>query len=190
MSAVRGMEEDPDTGIVGNETTVMLRNLPNNYTSAMLLKVLDGHGFRGLYDFAYLPMDFQNDVNLGYALVNLLSYADAHRLVFSLKGFSMWSTISDKVCETSFSRPIQGLSPLIERYRNSPVMHPCVPDDYKPRIFRDGIRAPFPAPTKPTKAPKHRPARKCLPSDGKISEAARMYDSESGCMANHVSVCA
>merc|ERR1719163_748335 len=40
----------------GPYLTVMLRNLPNNYTRAMLLKLIDSEGFGGKYDFVYLVM--------------------------------------------------------------------------------------------------------------------------------------
>lgn len=53
-------------------TTVMLRNLPNNYTREMFLEMLDSEGFRGSYDFVYLPCDFHRKANLGYAFVNMV----------------------------------------------------------------------------------------------------------------------
>merc|ERR1740123_2226645 len=43
----------------GERTTVMLRNLPNDYTRDMLLALLDKEGFQGKYNFVYLPMDFK-----------------------------------------------------------------------------------------------------------------------------------
>ena len=43
------------------KTTVMLRNLPNNYSREMFLEMLDNQGLKGLYDFAYLPCDFYRD---------------------------------------------------------------------------------------------------------------------------------
>ena len=42
-----------------DRTTVMLRNVPNNYTREMFLTLLDDHGFAGRYDFVYLPCDFK-----------------------------------------------------------------------------------------------------------------------------------
>merc|ERR1719321_875490 len=54
-------------------TTVMLRNIPNNYTRAKLLELLDKEGFLACYDFIYLPMDFKRNANLGYAFLNLVS---------------------------------------------------------------------------------------------------------------------
>eukprot|EP00928_Gymnodinium_smaydae_P000748 TRINITY_DN1028_c0_g1_i17.p1 TRINITY_DN1028_c0_g1~~TRINITY_DN1028_c0_g1_i17.p1 ORF type:complete len:321 (+),score=60.47 TRINITY_DN1028_c0_g1_i17:81-1043(+) len=58
-------------------TTVMLRNLPNNYSRMMLTDMIDNEGFAGKYDFVYLPMDFSTQACLGYAFVNLMDPADA-----------------------------------------------------------------------------------------------------------------
>jgi hypothetical protein len=137
-------------------TTVMLRNVPNGYTRQMLLELVDGLGFYGRYDFVYLPMDFRNGINLGYAFVNTLTHDDANRLTDKLQGFSAWTADSSKVCEVSWAHPNQGLTEHVERYRNSPVMHATMPDEYKPMVFRGGARVPFPPPTKAIKAPKFR----------------------------------
>jgi RNA recognition motif-containing protein len=145
-------------------TTVMLRNIPNRYTQSMLLEVLIEQGFRGLYDFVYLPMDFRNGVNLGYAFVNLITNEDALNFMLVFQGFSKWFVDSVKVCEVSWAHPHQGRHQHVERYRNSPVMHPSMPDDYKPMVFKKGMRVPFPPPTKVIRAPKLRPIRDRAPS--------------------------
>ena len=134
-------------------TTVMLRNLPNNYTREMFLKMLDDHGLMGKYDFAYLPCDFYRDANLGYAFVNLVDGKAVDELWKIFHGFSDWALPTAKVCEVSWSGPHQGFKAHIERYRNSPVMHKSVPDEYKPVMFKNGVRKPFPRPTKKVKAP-------------------------------------
>jgi len=140
-------------------TTVMLRNIPNRYTSGSLLALLDEHNFQILYDFVYLPMDFQNGVNLGYSFVNLVTNQDALRFKEVFQGFQGWRFDSAKVSEVSWAHPHQGLSEHVERYRNSPVMHPSMPDEYKPMIFQHGARVTFPPPTKVIKAPKLRIGR-------------------------------
>mmetsp|Transcript_42077 Transcript_42077/g.105863 ORF Transcript_42077/g.105863 Transcript_42077/m.105863 type:complete len:303 (+) Transcript_42077:3-911(+) len=140
-----------------NGTTVMLRNIPNRYTQSMLVSLLDEHGFTAGYDFVYLPMDFRNGVNLGYAFVNLLKHEDALRLMTTFQGFSKWFFDSAKVCEVSWAHPHQGLEEHVERYRNSPVMHPSMPQEYKPMMFQNGVRVAFPPPTKAIRAPKLRP---------------------------------
>merc|ERR550514_646219 len=139
-------------------TTVMLRNLPNGYTSEMLKELLDRLGFAAEYDFLYLPIDFRNYVNIGYAFVNMRDPAAARRLRERIDGFSGWTIESPKVCEVSWSHPQQGLAKHIERYRNSPVMHESMPMEYKPRLFRDGREVPSPPPTKPIKPVKLRKA--------------------------------
>jgi len=137
-------------------TTVMLRNLPNRYTRKMFLRMLDLHGFSCEYDFVYLPIDFKHSVNLGYAFVNMASHESAVRLKSTLNGFSAWAFDSQKVCEAVWASPHQGLAPNIERYRDSPVMHASVADEFKPLLFKDGVRVAFPPPTKNIRAPKAR----------------------------------
>mmetsp|Transcript_67360 Transcript_67360/g.146804 ORF Transcript_67360/g.146804 Transcript_67360/m.146804 type:complete len:537 (-) Transcript_67360:362-1972(-) len=140
----------------GQSTTVMLRNLPNNYTRAMLLELFDCLGFIGLYDFVYVPIDFRSKASLGYAFVNLTSAEVAQRFWNCMSGFSSWVLPSRKVCGVSWSGPHQGYTAHVERYRNSPVMHQAVPDEYKPCVFVNGERVPFPAPTKKLRAPRVR----------------------------------
>lgn len=151
-----------------NGTTIMLRNLPNRYSQQLLLELLDQQGFPCKYDFVYLPMDFRNGVNLGYAFVNLHTHQDALRAIEIFQGFGNWDFDSAKVCEVSWAHPHQGLAEHVERYRNSPVMHPSTPEEYKPMIFQNGIRIEFPVPTKAIRAPK----LKLVPPGGGAAAAA------------------
>lgn len=156
---------------VGPLTTVMLRNLPNNYSRAMLLKLIDAEGFCGQYDFIYLPMDFKSHASLGYAFVNLATSEEARRFFETFEGFHRWVVPSQKVCSVNWSHPYQGFDAHIERYRNSPVMHEDVPDDYKPMVFHNGERIVFPPPTKKLKVPRMRPGQeKGLQSEGALAE--------------------
>lgn len=134
-------------------TTVMLCNVPNDYTRSMLLDLLDRHGFARRYDFAYLPVDFTRSAGLGYAFVNMTSAADAQAVRRSLEGFRKWSVPSSKICSVRWSDPCQGLEANLDRYKNSPVMHASVPDEFKPLLFREGVRVPFPEPTIKIKKP-------------------------------------
>jgi len=141
---------------VEERTTVMLRNLPNNYTRDMLLAMLDAEGFAGKYDFIYLPIDFKTQACLGYAFVNLVTPDLVESFWAAFDGFSKWVLPSKKVCAVTWSGPHQGRGAHVERYRNSPVMHPMVPEVCKPLVFKDGQRAPFPPPTKAPSAPRTR----------------------------------
>lgn len=137
-------------------STVMLRNLPNNYSRAMVLAMIDDEGFFGLYDFLYLPIDFKSSACLGYCFVNLTDAGTAAELWRVFDGFSRWILPSKKVCSVCWSGPHQGLAEHVERYRNSPVMHPSVPDEYKPVVLAGGARVAFPPPTKAPRAPRMR----------------------------------
>jgi len=144
---------EPQCATRDGSTTVMLKNIPNNYTRDMFLRMLDEHGFVGLYDFVYLPCDFVRDANLGYAFVNVVHHGTVTALWTTFDGFSDWELPTAKVCKVSWSGPHQGLEAHVARYRNSPVMHKSIRDEYKPMIFQQGVRQPFPPPTKRIKAP-------------------------------------
>jgi hypothetical protein len=150
--SVGAAEADPEEW----RTTVMIRNMPNNYTRDMLLELVDSRGFAGSYDFAYLPIDFQSQAGLGYAFLNFVSVADALRCFTDFEGFSNWKVPSEKVCTVTWSSPTQGLEAHIDRYRNSPVMHHSLTEDWKPILLQQGRRVPFPPPTKAIKIPKVR----------------------------------
>lgn len=140
-------------------TTVMLRNLPINLTRAMLTELLDNLGYYGQYDLVYIPVDFSTGLGLGYAFINVLAPCIVPSLWQTMDGFSQWPVESESPCCVSWSDPHQGLPAHIERYRNSPVMHHDVADEWKPSLFMHGVRVEFPAPTKIIKAPKVRPKK-------------------------------
>merc|ERR1719277_1985623 len=102
-------------------------------------------------------MDSRRKVGLGYAFVNLLRPADARRTFDVLAGFSEWKVPgSSKVLEVAWGNPLQGFDAHVERYRNSPIMHPDVPEAFKPVVFNKGVRIESPAPTQPLKPPRSR----------------------------------
>jgi hypothetical protein len=157
-----GMAEDgQDAGEV-HMTTVMMRNIPNDYTGAMLTELLDKEGFRGCYNLVYLPMDYCRKAAFGYAFIDLVSTEEAQRFHGHFEGFTSWDIpCSQKVCSVGWSDALQGVQAHVDRYRNSPVMHEAVPDEFKPMMFVNGVRVPFPAPSKNVRAPrlrKHEPA--------------------------------
>ena len=134
--------------------TIMLRNLPNDYPRDMLIELLDNEGFAGRYNFVYLPMDFHKMAGLGYAFVNMETPEDAQAAWKHFTGFQQWTLHSPKVCQVAWSTPLQGLKANVERYRNSPVMHEEVAEEFKPVLLNKGQRIPFPGPTKQIKKPR------------------------------------
>eukprot|EP00980_Cylindrotheca_fusiformis_P010705 scaffold2400_cov187-Cylindrotheca_fusiformis.AAC.10 len=133
-----------------SRTSLMVRNIPNKYTQQMLLSEFaeNGHG-PGVIDFFYLPIDFKNKCNRGYAFINFVDYRDIlpfHRRYFG----KHWRTFnSDKICEITYAR-IQGKSAMLKRFENSALMEKD--EEYKPLVFVSngpdkGTRLPFPDPT-------------------------------------------
>jgi hypothetical protein len=155
----KGKMSQPEVPVVHCEeyTTIMLRHLPADFTRGMLLELLDSRGFANSYDFVYLLFDFGKWHTFGYAFVNLTSHQEALRTWQCFSGFTDWplaKTGSPKACEVCWGNPIQGLAAHVERYRNSPVMHKDVPEEFRPLLFADGVRIEFPAPTKRIRLPR------------------------------------
>mmetsp|Transcript_49674 Transcript_49674/g.91709 ORF Transcript_49674/g.91709 Transcript_49674/m.91709 type:complete len:276 (+) Transcript_49674:2-829(+) len=142
--------------VSGPRTTVMLRNIPEGYTRKMLMDLLDTEGFAGKYDFLYLPFDFSTFTCLNHAFVNFVTPTDAEQVRAKLSGRKRWAATSENLCSVDWNDRQQGLAPLVERYRNSPVMHESVPEECKPVLLTGGRMLPFPAPTQHIKAPKIR----------------------------------
>lgn len=125
----------------------MIRNVPKHTSRATFQRLLDSEGFAGQYDFLYLPHSFDDWSILGHAFVNFQAHCNAERALTHFTGRVM--SQGDKPCEVCWSKALQGLAACVGRYRNSPVMHPCVADEYKPILLRQGVRCSLPGPTKP-----------------------------------------
>jgi len=84
-------------------TTLMIKNIPNKYTQKMLLTTID-ENFHGTYDFFYLPIDFKNKCNVGYAFINMVRPEYIIPLIqkFDRKKWEKFN--SEKVCNISYAR--------------------------------------------------------------------------------------
>mmetsp|Transcript_3560 Transcript_3560/g.5742 ORF Transcript_3560/g.5742 Transcript_3560/m.5742 type:complete len:317 (-) Transcript_3560:343-1293(-) len=159
-SAVGEQDEKQEVHYSG-KTTVMMRNLPNDYTRDMVVELLDNACYKGRFSFIYVPIDFQRKAGLGYAFINFVDSESAMKFQKEYTGFRGWSVTSDKMCEVVWS-DMQGLQTHIDIYRNNPVMHESVPEEYKPRLYEGSEIKPFPPPTKSIRAPRHWNRRKHL----------------------------
>ncbi|KAG6686074.1 hypothetical protein I3842_11G000900 [Carya illinoinensis] len=126
-------------------TTLMIKNIPNKYTSKMLLVAIDEH-CRGTYDFIYLPIDFKNKCNVGYAFINMTNPRQIISFHQAFNGKKWEKFNSEKVASLAYAR-IQGKAALIAHFQNSSLMN----EDKRcrPILFRtDGPNAgdlePFP----------------------------------------------
>lgn len=143
-------------GAVRPRTTLVIRGLPGGLKRSQFISLLDSEGFAGKYSFAYLPIAFDTMTSLKYAFVDMISPEEAERFWKHFEGFSRWPVPSgpECVCQLEWNDKQQGVADLIERYRNSPVMHETVPEECRPLLMVEGHIAPFPAPTTSVKAPK------------------------------------
>ncbi|MED6210260.1 hypothetical protein PIB30_062563 [Stylosanthes scabra] len=102
-------------------TTLMIKNIPNKYTSKMLLAAID-ENHRGTYDFLYLPIDFKNKCNVGYAFINMLSPSLIIPFYETFNGKKWEKFNSEKVASLAYAR-IQGKTALVSHFQNSSLMN-------------------------------------------------------------------
>lgn len=104
-----------------SRTTLMIKNIPNKYTSKMLLATID-ECHKGTYDFIYLPIDFKNKCNVGYAFINMND--PKHIIPFhqALNGKKWEKFNSEKVASLAYAR-IQGKAALVAHFQNSSLMN-------------------------------------------------------------------
>lgn len=160
-------------------TTVMLRNIPNKYTREMLYAQLQAAGYTTEVDFLYLPIDFRNRCNVGYAFLSFRTEASCSRFAaeyhlqdssVKLPGFR-----SKKVCEVSEAR-CQGRHENVRRLQSSPVMQQLTErPEWLPLLFsEDGEVEEFPLP-QTVAAPPPPPVQKQVPrpTTGRLSRRPR-----------------
>ncbi|OIV97049.1 hypothetical protein TanjilG_11566 [Lupinus angustifolius] len=106
-----------------SRTTLMIKNIPNKYTSKMLLAAIDEQ-CRGTYDFLYLPIDFKasNKCNVGYAFINMIDPGQIIPFHQAFHGKKWEKFNSEKVAVLAYAR-IQGKSALIAHFQNSSLMN-------------------------------------------------------------------
>jgi len=127
----------------------MIRNIPNKYSQKMLLAAVDER-HRGTYDFFYLPIDFKNKCNVGYAFINFINYRSIVQFYEEFNNKKWEKFNSEKVCEITYAR-IQGKAALIGHFQNSSLMsyedkkcrpiilHSDGPNPGEPKNFPPGV---------------------------------------------------
>lgn len=141
-----------------SQTSLMVRNLSPDLTQPEFVQHLINGGYRGLFDFVYMPMNLRACGSFGYTFVNFKSHSIAAQVMARLQSSQKGDVLSSLEWSAVWST-CQGLDANIDRYRNSPLMHDLVPKDAKPSVYdSNGILATFPAPTKTISRPRiHRP---------------------------------
>ncbi|XP_065852375.1 protein MEI2-like 4 [Euphorbia lathyris] len=156
-------ELDLDRILQGDDkrTTLMIKNIPNKYTSKMLLAAIDEH-HRGTYDFIYLPIDFKNKCNVGYAFINMIEPCQIVPFYKAFNGKKWEKFNSEKIASIAYAR-IQGKPALVSHFQNSSLMNEdkrCRPILFNTDGPNAGDQVPFPTginvrtrPAKTTKTP-------------------------------------
>ncbi|CAA2975109.1 MEI2-like 4 isoform X1 [Olea europaea subsp. europaea] len=140
-------ELDIDRIVCGEDkrTTLMIKNIPNKYTSKMLLAAIDER-HRGTYDFIYLPIDFKNKCNVGYAFINMTDPTLIIPFYQTFNGKKWEKFNSEKVASLAYAR-IQGKAALIAHFQNSSLMNEdkrCRPILFHTDGPNAGDQVPFP----------------------------------------------
>ena len=108
-----------------------------------MLEEINEH-FVGMYDFFYLPIDFKNKCNMGYAFVNFIEAQSVVPFFCKYSGRRWNNFNSEKVCAITYAR-IQGKASLISRFQNSSLMEKD--NEYRPLLFQsEGVNAGQPEP--------------------------------------------
>ncbi|KAH9623702.1 hypothetical protein KSS87_013416 [Heliosperma pusillum] len=128
-----------------SRTTLMIKNIPNKYTSKMLLATIDEQ-HRGRYDFVYLPIDFKNKCNMGYAFINMIDPIQIVGFHQTFEGRKWEKFNSEKVATLAYAR-IQGKAALVSHFQNSSLMNEdkrCRPILFHTDGPNAGDQEPFP----------------------------------------------
>ena len=101
-------------------TTLMIKNIPNKYTLSTFLEDINVY-FKNTYDIFYLPIDYINKCNLGFAFINFVE--PFHIILFyELYRGKKWKKFnSDKICELLYAK-IQGRNELISHFEKGKVL--------------------------------------------------------------------
>lgn len=116
-------------------TSVMIRNLPHDITQRRLLEELDESGYRGLYDFAYMPCCFVTGKGKGFAFINFIDTETAKSLAirwhrsrcFGIKGAEPALNVSAAAIQGWAKNVAKWNVPRMRRIRN-PNLRPFVRD--------------------------------------------------------------
>ena len=115
-----------------NRTTLMIRHIPNKYTLKSITNEINQQ-FKNTYDVFYLPMDYNNNCNLGFAFINFIHPMYIVDFYETFKGRRWNHYLSENRCELAYAK-IQGRSNLLVHFEKGGVLN-SQPKDKKPLIL-------------------------------------------------------
>ena len=96
---------------IDKRTTIMIRHIPNKYSYENIIEEIN-IVCKDKYDFFYLPLDYQNNCNLGYAFINFINPLHIIYFYKTFKSRKWLHYNSYKECDLTFAR-FQGKNELI-----------------------------------------------------------------------------
>jgi hypothetical protein len=125
----------PVPGGMGEYTTVMIRNIPSQYTQVKLMREINGAGFLGRFDFIFLPKDPRSKGNRGFAFCNFDSPQSAELFYQTYHGKKLRNFASDKVVEV-VPADVQGFEGNAEHYLSARANGRILSSHSKPLFLR------------------------------------------------------
>ncbi len=101
-------------------TTLMIKNIPNKYTISTFLEEIN-IDFKNKYDIFYLPIDYTNKCNLGFAFINFVDSFHIIEFYDNYRGKKWKKFNSDKICELLYAK-YQGKKELINHFEKGKVL--------------------------------------------------------------------
>lgn len=102
---------------IDKRTTIMIRHIPNKYSYNILLEEINTV-CKNKYDFFYLPLDSENNCNLGYAFINFINPLHIIYFYNIFKSRKWLHFNSYKECDLSFAK-YQGKNELILNFEKN-----------------------------------------------------------------------
>ena len=105
-------------------TSVRIKNIPVKYSNQDFMKEIDTRmGFNmninyRNYDLFYLPMNYSNTRNLGYAFINFVDPICIIDFLYRFKGIKLKSSNCHKECQITFAK-YQGRKEITSHLLNS-----------------------------------------------------------------------
>ena len=101
-------------------TTLMIKNIPNKYTINLFLEEIN-IDFKDKYDIFYLPIDYENKCNLGFAFINFVESFHIIEFYDLYKGKKWKKFNSEKICDLVYAK-YQGKKELINHFEKGKVL--------------------------------------------------------------------
>ena len=99
----------------------MVKNIPNKYSQLQILEEINKN-HQGKYDFFYLPIDYNNRANVGYAFLNFVHHLFILDFAEEFHDRKWDLFLSKKRCEIKYGR-LNGIDSLMRHFEQSSVMH-------------------------------------------------------------------